>query len=64
MTILVTGGLDFIGSNFVRYTVDKAEIVVVDALKHGSNETNLKDLDCTLVNDEKVLHPTPWKLRW
>ena len=50
MTILVTGGLGFIGSNFVRYTVDKAEIVVVDALKYGSNENNLKDLDYKLVN--------------
>jgi len=31
MKILVTGGLGFIGSNFVRFMVDNAEIVVVDA---------------------------------
>jgi dTDP-glucose 4,6-dehydratase len=49
MTILVTGGLGFIGSNFVRYNADKAKIIVVDALKYGSNETNLKDLDCKFV---------------
>jgi dTDP-glucose 4,6-dehydratase len=50
MRILVTGGLGFIGSNFVKYLVeevgmDAAEITVVDALKYGSNENNLKDLD-------------------
>jgi dTDP-4-dehydrorhamnose reductase len=44
MIILVTGGLGFIGSNFVRPRVDNAEIIVVDALKYGSNETNLKDI--------------------
>ena len=52
MTILVTGGLGFIGSNFVRYAVDNAEIVVVDALKYGSNEPNLKDLDCKVVKGD------------
>jgi dTDP-glucose 4,6-dehydratase len=52
MTILVTGGLGFIGSNFVRYNADKAEIVVVDALKYGSSETNLKDFDCTFVKGD------------
>jgi dTDP-glucose 4,6-dehydratase len=49
MRVLITGGLGFIGSNFVRYMVDKAEIVVVDALKYGSNENNLKDLDYKFV---------------
>ena len=52
MKILVTGGLGFIGSNFVRYMADNAEIIVVDALKYGSNETNLKDFDCTLVKGD------------
>ena len=52
MRILVTGGLGFIGSNFVRYAVDNAEIVIVDALKYGSNETNLKDLDCKVVKGD------------
>jgi len=52
MKLLVTGGLGFIGSDFVRYMMDKAEIAVVDALKYGSNENNLRDLDCTLVKGD------------
>ncbi|MBC8520911.1 MAG: dTDP-glucose 4,6-dehydratase [Methanomicrobia archaeon] len=52
MRILITGGLGFIGSNFVRYMADKAEIVVVDALKHGSNENNLKDLEYRFVKGD------------
>ena len=57
MRILITGGLGFIGSNFVRYLVeevgiDAAEIVVVDALKYGSNESNLKDLNYLLVKGD------------
>ena len=52
MKILVTGGLGFIGSNFVRYMSDKTEIIVVDALKYGSNESNLKDLDCKFVKGD------------
>jgi dTDP-glucose 4,6-dehydratase len=55
--ILVTGGLGFIGSNFVRYILeevglDAAEIIVVDALKYGSNENNLKDLDYKFVKGD------------
>lgn len=54
MRILVTGGLGFIGSNFVRFLVENAgmdadKITVVDALKYGSNPDNLKDLDCRFV---------------
>ena len=54
MKILVTGGLGFIGSNFVRWMIEEAganidDIVVVDALKYGSNENNLGDLDCKFV---------------
>ena len=52
MRVLITGGLGFIGSNFVRYKADKAEIIVVDALKYGSNENNLKDLDCKVVKGD------------
>ena len=52
MRILITGGLGFIGSNFVRYMADNAEIIVVDALKYGSNENNLKDLNCKVVNGD------------
>jgi len=53
MKILVTGGLGFIGSNFVRYKADnKAEIVIIDALKYGSNENNLKDSDYKFVKGD------------
>ncbi len=57
MKILITGGLGFIGSNFVRYMVeevgvDAAEITVVDALKYGSNENNLKDLEYKFVKGD------------
>jgi dTDP-glucose 4,6-dehydratase len=46
MKILVTGGLGFIGSNFVRYILNSnAEVVNVDAMKYGSNPNNLKDVD-------------------
>ncbi|RLI99320.1 MAG: dTDP-glucose 4,6-dehydratase [Candidatus Aenigmatarchaeota archaeon] len=46
MHILVTGGLGFIGSNFVRYIIDKVDkVYVIDAMKFGSNPNNLKDLD-------------------
>ena len=48
-TILVTGGAGFIGSNFVRYMQEKCKIIVVDALKYGSNLNNLKDLDIKFV---------------
>jgi len=54
MKLLVTGGLGFIRSNFVRHLVeeigiDAAEIIVVDALKYGSNENTLTDLDYKFV---------------
>jgi dTDP-glucose 4,6-dehydratase len=57
MKILVTGGLGFIGSNFARYMVEEAgadavEIVVVDALRYGSNQNNVKDLDYKLVKGD------------
>lgn len=52
MKILVTGGLGFIGSNFVWSVIDQAEITVVDALKYGSNENNLRDLDYNLVKGD------------
>ena len=49
MKILVTGGLGFIGCNFVRSMIDKPGITVVDALKYGSNENNLGDSDYKFV---------------
>lgn len=47
--ILVTGGMGFIGSNFIRYlfsTRDKFKKVInLDKLSLGSNEDNLKNLE-------------------
>jgi len=45
--ILVTGGAGFIGSNFVRYALDKYpdwRIVVFDKLNYRGNLDNLKDI--------------------
>lgn len=47
MKVLVTGGLGFIGSNFIRYLLERyssIEIINVDAMKYGSNPLNLKDI--------------------
>lgn len=52
MSVLVTGGLGFIGSNFVRDVADEADVIVIDALKYGSNENNLKDIDCKFINGD------------
>ena len=52
MKTLVTGGLGFIGSNFVRYMADKMDIVIVDALKYGSNANNLKDLEYEFIKGD------------
>jgi dTDP-glucose 4,6-dehydratase len=48
MNILVTGGAGFIGSNFVRYMVDKHPsytIVNLDLLTYAGNLENLKDIE-------------------
>ena len=55
MNILVTGGLGFIGSNFIRHMSEEAgafEFVVIDALKYGSNESNLKELEYKFVKGD------------
>jgi len=47
MKLLVTGGLGFIGSNFICYMLnsyDDVKIVNVDNLSYGSNPNNLRDL--------------------
>ena len=47
MTILVTGGAGFIGSNFIFYMLDKHpdyRIVCVDSLTYAGNLTTLKDV--------------------
>ena len=46
--VLVTGGAGFIGSNFVRYMVDKYpqyNIINLDALTYCGNLENLKDIE-------------------
>ena len=48
MKILVTGGAGFIGSNFVRYMVNKYpeyQVVNLDALTYAGNLENLKDIE-------------------
>ena len=46
--LMVTGGAGFIGSNFVRYMLNKYKdykIIVLDALTYAGNRDNLKDLE-------------------
>ena len=48
MRILVTGGAGFIGSNFVRFIVDKYpgyKVVALDNLSPYSNRRNISDLE-------------------
>jgi dTDP-glucose 4,6-dehydratase len=47
MQLLVTGGAGFIGSNFVRYWVERHpedRLVVLDALTYAGNRENIADL--------------------
>lgn len=47
MNILITGGCGFIGSNFIRYILEKHpeyKIVNLDALTYAGNLENLKDI--------------------
>ncbi|MFC0212418.1 dTDP-glucose 4,6-dehydratase [Paenibacillus chartarius] len=47
MKLLVTGGMGFIGSNFVRYWLDKHpedEVVNLDKLTYAGNPANVEDL--------------------
>jgi dTDP-glucose 4,6-dehydratase len=49
MKLLVTGGLGFIGCNFIRFMLAEhknCNIINVDALRYGSNADNLCDLGC------------------
>ncbi|GAB6136342.1 dTDP-glucose 4,6-dehydratase [Thermococcus prieurii] len=48
MRLLVTGGMGFIGSNFIRYVLEKHkdwEIINLDKLGYGSNPANLRDVE-------------------
>ncbi|QUH30224.1 dTDP-glucose 4,6-dehydratase [Vallitalea guaymasensis] len=47
-TILVTGGAGFIGSNFIRYIINKYDdykIINLDALTYAGNLDNLEDIE-------------------
>ena len=52
MRILVTGGAGFIGSNFVRYWLERHPddaVVVYDALTYAGNRASLADVDDRIV---------------
>ena len=48
MRLLVTGGLGFIGGNFIRYmlsTYENVEIVNLDKVDIGANPASLRDYE-------------------
>ncbi len=48
MKLLITGGLGFIGSNFVRYILKKYpdyEVINLDKMTYAGNPENLKDIE-------------------
>jgi dTDP-glucose 4,6-dehydratase len=55
-TILVTGGMGFIGSNFIRHVFNSnhdIKIVNVDKLTYAGNPENLKNIDKKYINKYK-----------
>ncbi|MDH7507817.1 MAG: dTDP-glucose 4,6-dehydratase [Methanomassiliicoccales archaeon] len=50
--ILVTGGMGFIGSNFIRFMIERhpeIEIINLDKLTYAGNPRNLEDINCERV---------------
>ncbi len=51
MKVLVTGGLGFMGSNFIRYLLEESKmketynIINIDKIGYGASKENLKDLE-------------------
>src|SRR3989344_4555166 len=46
--LLITGGCGFIGSNFIKYILDKYpnyEVINIDKLSYGGNLDNLQDIE-------------------
>ncbi|MEW5804250.1 MAG: dTDP-glucose 4,6-dehydratase [bacterium] len=59
MTLLVTGGAGFIGSNFVRYTLAQRpnwQIVNLDALTYAGNLANFNDLPLQHAQRHQFVH--------
>jgi dTDP-glucose 4,6-dehydratase len=53
-TILITGGLGFIGYNFIRYFYQAHpgdRIVNLDKITYSTNPENLRDLDKVITDD-------------
>ena len=46
-TILITGGLGFMGSNFIRFLLNKEDVKVInlDKITYAGNPENLKDIE-------------------
>lgn len=58
MKLLITGGAGFIGSNFIRYVLEKYsnyEIVNLDKLTYAGNLNNLKDVEENYANRYKFV---------
>jgi dTDP-glucose 4,6-dehydratase len=58
-TILVTGGAGFIGSNFIRYSLQRFpqwRIVNLDALTYAGNAANLEDVAHRMPDRYRLVH--------
>jgi len=48
MKLLITGGLGFIGSNFIRYILKKYpsyQVINLDKMTYAGNPENLRDIE-------------------